>query len=218
MPKPVADLPARLARRLALPLPGYRVQARYQPGLSYGRHFGPAPASARAAAVLVLLYPAAEKWWLPLTVRPDHLTDHAGQISLPGGRIEPSESPERAALRELEEELGVGATNIEMLGELSPIYLYRSNFAIQPCVAVSRSLPAWRPNASEVAELLEIPVDALRSPSATRVEQRSQSGISFSAPAMIWAEHAIWGATAMILAELIALVEETTSVGPEGKP
>jgi hypothetical protein len=109
-------LPERLARRLRSALPGAAVQARYQPGASYGRHFGPAPASARPAAVLVLLYTQAGAWHLPLTLRPMFLADHAGQISLPGGAAEPGERSELAALRELEEELGVDARSIELLG------------------------------------------------------------------------------------------------------
>ena len=100
-------LPQRLAGALRRALPGAAVQSRYQPQASYGRHFGPAPASARPAAVLVLLYPDAGAWHLPLTLRPMYLADHAGQISLPGGAVEPGESSELAAVRELDEELGV---------------------------------------------------------------------------------------------------------------
>jgi 8-oxo-dGTP pyrophosphatase MutT (NUDIX family) len=204
----------RLAARLKQPLPGPRAQARYQPELSYGRYFGPTPGGARAAAVIILLYPGdtpragQSNWCVPLTLRPDHLLDHAGQISLPGGAIEPQESSQRAALRELNEELGVGPEGIELLGELSPIYLFRSNFLIQPWLAASRVLPDWHPNSAEVAELLEVPLDTLCRPASTRVDQHRQGSLSFRAPALVWRQHAIWGATALILAELVALVEE----------
>ncbi len=202
-----------MATRLKQPLPGSRVQARYQPELSYGRHFGPARGGARPAAVVVLIYPDPLGWSLPLTLRPDHLLDHAGQISLPGGAIEPHESSERAALRELEEELGVKPEGVEVLGELSPIYLFRSNFLIQPWLAACRACPLWRPNATEVAELLHVSLAALSIPGSTTFDQRAQDGVIFRAPAFVSGRHAIWGATAMILAELVTLVDETAG-GP----
>ena len=100
----------RLRDRLAEPLPGRCAQARFEPELAYGRHSGPAPSSARQAAVVVLLYEHAGEWTTPLTVRPAHLTNHAGQVSLPGGLVEPGETTAAAALRELEEELGVATS------------------------------------------------------------------------------------------------------------
>ena len=98
-----ADLPARLAARLKQPLPGWAAQARYQPELSFGRHLGPAPSDAKPAAVLILLYPNGGRWHVPLTLRSAHLPDHAGQVSLPGGLIEPGEDSRQAALREFTE-------------------------------------------------------------------------------------------------------------------
>ena len=75
-------LPELLAARLTALLPGRLVQSRFQPELSYGRHFGPSPTHARPAAVLILLYPHENRWHLPLTLRPAHLPDHGGQVSL----------------------------------------------------------------------------------------------------------------------------------------
>src|SRR6266404_6053902 len=96
-----------LAAELRRPLPGPAAQARFAPELSFGRHFGPPPESARQAAVVALLYPSGggddlsfAGWRLPLILRPEHLEHHAGQIGLPGGMIEAEESPAEAALRE----------------------------------------------------------------------------------------------------------------------
>jgi 8-oxo-dGTP pyrophosphatase MutT (NUDIX family) len=190
-------------------LPGAAAQSRYQPQASYGRHFGPAPASARPAAVLVLLYPAEGAWHLPLTLRPAFLADHAGQVSLPGGAVEPNEPSELAAVRELNEELGVDAQSIELLGELSPVYLFRSNFLITPWLAVCRSRPDWQPNPAEVAELVELPLAVLLDPESTAVEVWQDQGIAFQVTALRHQGHVIWGATAMILAELAALAVES---------
>ena len=204
-------LPERLAGRLRRALPGAAVQSLYQPQASYGRHFGPAPATARPAAVLVLLYMDAGAWHVPLTLRPMDLADHAGQISLPGGTVEPGERSELAAVRELEEELGVDARSIELLGELSPIYLFRSNYSITPWLAVTRSRPHWQPNPAEVAALVELPLAVLLDPQTTGVEVWRDQGIAFEVPALRYQGHTIWGATAMILAELAAIVLDRSS-------
>ena len=96
--------------------------------MSFGRHRGPAEFGARRAAVLVVLYPHEGQWHLPLILRPAHMLDHAGQVSLPGGTIEPRETSQEAAFREFSEELGVPSTDLQMFGQLSELYLFASNF------------------------------------------------------------------------------------------
>src|SRR5476651_2102077 len=95
------DLPKRLAEALAQRNAARHEGRRFAPGLSYGRHFGPAPITARRAAVMVLLFRRGGCWHIPLTQRPSTLLRHGGQISLPGGTIEPGESSAEAAAREL---------------------------------------------------------------------------------------------------------------------
>jgi 8-oxo-dGTP pyrophosphatase MutT (NUDIX family) len=202
------DLPAVLSERLKQPLPGAMAQAGFQPELSYGRHFGPAPSSARPAAVLVLLYPFQDAWHIPLTLRPAHFATHAGQISLPGGLIEPGERSQDAALRELREELGTTTRSLELVGELSPINVFVSNYLVIPWVAVARCHPDWDPNPTEVAEVLEVPLAHLLEPAARGLHTREVDGVRFAAPCFIWARHRIWGATCMILAELLAIMGE----------
>ncbi len=202
------DLVDWLTERLVLPLPGWKAQARFQPELSFGRHFVPPPPAARRAAVLVLLQFHADGWTVPLTLRPAEMLDHASQVSLPGGLIEPNERSEDAARRELLEELGRIPADLVLLGQLSPIYLFNSNFAVEPWLAATRSRTPWAPNVAEVAELIEAPLEVLCHPD-NRVEwQREFNGVIARVPGIACARHRIWGATCMILAELIALVEE----------
>lgn len=179
--------------------------------MSYGRHFAPAPPGARNAAVIALLYPHEGAWHMPLTVRPTTMTDHAGQVSLPGGLIEPGESSSEAALRELAEELRVDDPEIELLGELSPLYLFVSNFQVSPWVAVLPRRPAIDANTHEVAEVLEVPLAHLSDPANIGHHARDFRGIEFSAPHFRFGSHHIWGATGMILGEFVALVDELSA-------
>lgn len=201
-------LPAELTRRLQQPLPGWQAQAAYQPELSFGRHRGPAPQNARPAAVLALLYPRDGRWHLPLMLRPLHMPDHGGQVSLPGGMIEGGESSRQAALREFSEELGAPADDLQILGRLTPLYLFASNFQITPWVAFTEQLPRWSPNQREVEQLLEVPLAHLLDPAATGHVERRQRGLAFRAPCFQWESERIWGATCMILAELVATLRE----------
>ncbi|MGD9644915.1 MAG: CoA pyrophosphatase [Pirellulales bacterium] len=205
-PSQFDDLQSFLVERLRMPLPGRTAQSRFEPELSFGRHYAPPPADARQAAVLVLLYPHADRWHVPLTLRPATMTDHAGQVSFPGGLIEPGETSEQAALRELEEELGIGAADVALLGRLTPLYLFVSNFAVEPWVAVASSRPAFRPNPSEVADVLELSLDHLIDPANFGAHKLNVRSLEFHAPHLLLGEHRIWGATSMMLGELADVV------------
>jgi 8-oxo-dGTP pyrophosphatase MutT (NUDIX family) len=199
-----SSLPQQLAARLQSSLPGWPAQARFQPELSFGRHRGPAHRGARQAAVLILLYPREGQWHLPMILRPAHMPDHAGQVSLPGGVIEAGETSREAALREYREELGAPDEGVELLGQLSELYLFATNFQITPWVGSVAAPPAWHPSPDEVDVLLEVPLSHFLDPANTDHIVRKQRGLRFSAPCFCWQTHRIWGATSMVLAELVA--------------
>jgi 8-oxo-dGTP pyrophosphatase MutT (NUDIX family) len=224
----LAGLAEALAADLRRALPGPAAQARFAPELSFGRHFGPVPESARQAAVVALLYPSESEavserapgdsanslfsgWRLPLIVRPEHLEHHAGQIGLPGGMIELNESPAEAALRELHEELGVPSHEVEILGPLSPLYVYVSDNYVTPYVAIAGRAPTFILNVDEVAEIVALPLDCLF---ACRIatEIREHRGVRFQAPYLAFGSHHIWGATAMILSELAAVLKRLSGL------
>jgi len=200
--------PDWLATRLAQPLPGRAAQSQFEPELSFGRHYSAPPADARMAAVLLLLYQRDDEWRMPLTVRPKTMADHAGQISLPGGMIETGETSQAAALRELYEELGVPSNGIRVLGQLTPLYLFVSNFHVFPWVALSESAPELIPDGREVAEAFEFPLSGLLQEDFRGAHVSDHRGFKFSAPHFAWNAHRIWGATSMIMAELAALLTE----------
>jgi 8-oxo-dGTP pyrophosphatase MutT (NUDIX family) len=198
------DLPSQLATRLQGSLPGWAAQAHYQPELSFGRHRGPAARGARQAAVLILLYPEHDQWHIPLIVRPAHMSDHGGQVSLPGGAIEPGEESWRAAVREYSEELGAPADDVRVVGQLSELFLFASNYQVTPWVGAVDEAPRWHPNQGEVDALLEIPLAHLVDPANSGHIERQQRGLTFKAPSFSWQSQRIWGATSMVLAELVA--------------
>jgi len=183
------------------------VGTRFEPSPPLGRHYDRFPLDARQAAVLLTLYPHRGQWYVPLTVRHARLPDHAGQISLPGGAIEPDESSAAAAIREFREELGAWAVHVRILGRLAPVYVDVSNFRIEPFVALLSGRPEWAPNADEVEELLEVPLGHLVLPESFGTQTRQWRGQSYSAPHFAWHSHRIWGATCMILGQLVLLLD-----------
>jgi 8-oxo-dGTP pyrophosphatase MutT (NUDIX family) len=182
---------------------------RFAPELSYGRHRGPAGPDAKPAAVVALFYPASHCWYLPLILRPSSMIYHPGQISLPGGGAEPGESAEACALRELHEELGVGPSGITTLGLLPPLFVYASNFLVRPLVAIARQRPVFRPDSREVAELLELPFDHLLDAGNHATHTIARGPLSFRAPCIEFQGRHIWGATALILGELLDVIGST---------
>ncbi len=183
---------------------------RFQPELSYGRHFSPAHWDVRQAAVLFLLYPAEGAWHVPLTLRPRHLAVHAGQVSFPGGRAERGETPEACAWREWNEELGPPGMEFQWLGRLPPLHVYNSNFQVTCCVAAAPHRPEMLGNPDEVELVLEPTLGQLAAEQAYGEHWIQRGGVSFRAPHIAYDAHAIWGATAILIGEFLARLEQAS--------
>jgi 8-oxo-dGTP pyrophosphatase MutT (NUDIX family) len=141
-----------------------------------------------------------------LTVRAETLGRHSGQVSLPGGVIEPGETCEQAALREAHEEVALAAEGIRVLGQLTPLDISVTGFRLHPIVAATGAKPALRPADNEVARILEVAVDELLDPARLVLISRVRDGQPIAVPAFQAAGEEIWGATAMILAEFLMLL------------
>jgi 8-oxo-dGTP pyrophosphatase MutT (NUDIX family) len=166
----------------------------------------------RPAAALLLIYPHEGDWWVPLTVRGAGLRHHGGQVSLPGGRLDrPDESVVEAALREAHEEVGVAAADVEVLGELTPLPIWVSGHLLHPVVGAAARRPVFVPAAAEVDRLIEVPITVLREPDVVAWERRVMAktpDVTMDVPYFALDGARVWGATAMVLAEFVAVLEE----------
>jgi 8-oxo-dGTP pyrophosphatase MutT (NUDIX family) len=152
------------------------------------------------------MFPLEDRAHIVLTLRADTLGRHSGQISLPGGVIEPGEAFEHAALREAREEIAVPESDVRILGALTPIDIPVSGFRLHPIVGVSRTRPAFAPADGEVARILDVAVDDLMAPGAVISTERERDGVRVAVPAFRASGVEIWGATAMVLAEFLAVL------------
>jgi 8-oxo-dGTP pyrophosphatase MutT (NUDIX family) len=154
------------------------------------------------AAVLVGMVDRPDGLTVLLTQRTAHLTDHAGQISLPGGRIEDSDpDPIHAALREAEEEVGLPRTHVEVIGRLDT-YITGTGFEITPVVGLVRPSFELRLDAFEVAEAFEVPLAFIVDPANHERHSRELRGHTRSFFVLPYNDRYIWGATAAMLVNL----------------
>jgi len=165
----------------------------------------PGPLTPAAVLVPVVLRPAGPT--VLLTQRTDHLYDHAGQISFPGGRIEAhDETPEEAALRETEEEVGLSRTKIQLIGRLDT-YIVRTGFIVTPTVGFVYPPFDIDPDPFEVAEVFEVPLTFIMDRNNHQRRSRDLRGVQRSFYVLEYEHRYIWGATAAMLVNFVDILD-----------
>jgi 8-oxo-dGTP pyrophosphatase MutT (NUDIX family) len=170
--------------------------------------------TAREAATLLLIYPAGDELVIPLTVRHAELAAHAGEVSLPGGAVEPGDATlEETALREANEEVGLGPASVRIVGRLDPVWIPVSNFELVPIVGVADVRPDFTLSAEEVEELIEFPLHRLLAADGVTEEEIVVPGAVLRTGVYRWAGHRVWGATARTLSMLATVLAPAPSSG-----
>lgn len=199
-----------LKRRLPAGLPGPEAQIRMAPmRASAFERIEVKDRACREAGVLLMLLPIDDTPHIVVTVRRSDLTDHAGQVSFPGGRRERGEPLLQTALREAQEEVDLSPHDVEVLGEMTPLFIPPSNYCVYPFLGFTRRRPALRPHDYEVERIVELPLPLLLDESTIRRERRTLLGEEVLVPYFDVAGLQIWGATAMMLSELVSLARHT---------
>lgn len=160
----------------------------------------------KKSAVLILFYEKDEEIYFCLIKRPKYEGHHSAQVAFPGGKFEAKDvSLRNTALRETKEEIGVDSSIVEVLNELTTIFIPVSDFTVKPFIAAASLTPTFNPEPHEVDYIIEAKLSDLMKSDLTEVEVYSSKGKS-SAPAYIICNENIWGGTAMILTELKLLL------------
>lgn len=196
----------RLEQALSRDLPGEDAQAILAPVPRRAWPPGFQISQIRHAAGLLLLFPLDDRAHVVLTVRAGTLGRHSGQVSLPGGVVEPGETLEHAALREAHEEVALASDEVRVLGALTPLDIPVSGFRLHPILAATNSRPPLAPSDGEVARILEVPIEDLMDGQYLRSTERVRDGYRLTVPAFHVCDEEIWGATAMVLSEFLVLM------------
>lgn len=205
-----AALLQRVRQRLADPLPGhddFRELSGYQrPDLASVMRQVPPP---KESAVLVLLYPSAGELHTMLMLRPAYDGVHSGQVGFPGGHREPGDADIIAtALREFQEETGAESARFEVLGTLTPVYIPPSRALVTPVLAYAPQLGELRPDPREVAALIPAAIEHLLRDDILKRTRLFVSILQREVDVPYWDVdgHVVWGATALMIAELRKLI------------
>jgi 8-oxo-dGTP pyrophosphatase MutT (NUDIX family) len=190
-------LPGKIAHHLMSPIPVDLERFDFDPKKNH-----------RKGAVLILLYPKDHNAFFPLIKRPDYQGVHSGQIAFPGGKMEPSDADEiQTALREASEEVGIYPDKVRILGKMSDLYIPASNFLVSPVLGFSETQPDFKAEEREVARIMPTAIQDLYLPEFRKQKLLEISpDIKIETPYFEVEKEIVWGATAMILSELLQIM------------
>jgi 8-oxo-dGTP pyrophosphatase MutT (NUDIX family) len=199
-----------LRQALAQPLPGKTGHAPLKPYLNINRNIDiPQIIKPRIGAVMALIYPVKNIPHLLFIERPVYNGVHSGQIAFPGGKIEPEDpSYMDAALRETHEEIGLSSNNIQVVGSLTEVFVFASNFMVYPFVGIVDTKPHLILEKNEVASVIELPLHTLFIENIIKEKPiKNALGFTLMAPYYDIEGKTLWGATAMMVSELCTIIK-----------
>lgn len=204
------SLKHELKRILTTKLLGHSAHRKMAPmlGGELYRTFTPTPTATRSAVLVLIFGQQVDSLRLLLTLRSSNLPLHSNQISFPGGHCEPGESIVETAIRECFEETGIRILPDDVVGTLSELFVHPSDTVIFPVVAHLDSIPSEKINGDEVAEIFTVPLSFFFFAENIQKEFWTFRGNSVEVP--LWKVHPkipLWGATAMIIAELCEMLK-----------
>jgi len=205
------DFIERLKAQLKKELPGQEAQFTMAPvGREKFAEISKLDLNPKKSAVLILLYHFEDVFHTVLIERSIYEGVHSGQMAFPGGRHEDQdESLEHTALRETFEEIGIPISEIEIVGKLSDVYIIPSNYMVTPFIGILNGEPSFDLDSSEVQSAIKISLNDLRHENAKGKKEIVQSnGLKIRTPCYEIEGFTIWGATAMMISELNAVLDE----------
>jgi len=207
----IEDIAIKLKNRLKLPLPGTLAHLKMASEfrleeLKAGYSF----INAKKSSVLILLYPNKDSIMFVLILRQNNGGVHGGQISFPGGAMEKADNNHyETALREANEEIGINANKVKIIGSLTKLYIPPSNYLVFPVVGYLNSRPKLTPDPKEVAGIIEADLLSLINTKSTNRKEVEVRGTKLNTPYYNINGYTVWGATAMILSELIEVIKSS---------
>lgn len=199
----------QIQKEIANGLPGIDAQNKFSPVTAFSK-YRTAPDDHKKACVMGLIYPEGDELRMAFIERTfSHPDDkHGGQISFPGGKLEEEdETYLTGALREVEEEIGIPSEQITVLGQLTDLYVFASNFMVYPFVGYMEHAPRFVPQDSEVASIVSFPINRLlEADIIDSKDLKVRNNLLKNVPYYKLNQHVLWGATAMITSEIVELV------------
>lgn len=196
-------------------LPGTEVQWQMASSDRMIRDFPRTPGKdAREAAILILLYPHEDSIYTVLMQRPDYVGVHGGQISFPGGKKEASDADLiHTAIREAHEETGADMTKLSVINTLTPLFIPVSNIIVTPVVGWLEEKPVYSHQREEVVFLFDVDLNRLLDKKIVKTKPFKIRGEDIDVRYYDYDGHVIWGATAMIIHELLTIIRNSEMKG-----